>query len=632
MASPAIKVKHEPASQRLHFRVTSPAEVEMGGQRYPTDNWSVGGFKIVRFSGNAQPGDRVPIQFSVNFQGFDVSFEAKAEVLRREGDTLAAQFIGLGERESELLQTFVSNILSGQMVGVDGVLKNIDRPVTKTPISVSAPGAAVPRKYSIRRFVVVFVYLVAGLAVAGYAFLTVAGLVMRVNVDTAVTSSPLEQVVSMDIGTIRDLSVQPGMEIQAGQQLFRIENEQAIRNVEAARQELQSAEIDVRQTHSATESERNKLATYQSISKDQLDAGVARIKALMAVRDEAQAEAERAKQLYDYKLVSKQVYEAQQATLAKHDANVQQAIADQRIAENTVQTVNKGYFFSGNFLVGDLATRIAEENAAQERLKVAQAALGDALKHESQRVYRAPFQAVVMRVFKSSGMTVDRGENLIVLRRKGDSAYIDAYLTQEEAGLVATGTRAVAFIPARGKRYQAEVVAVDRTSGFLKEVQTPKLQQSQFGWRNTEDRSAYVKLVFVDVSPAELSSIAPGLPVRLTVPKKRDGALFRLFPSVHAASGPEQAPRLWPAQSPLFSREGVRDANFEPVRRQVIEAADHALRKPAAPVETIQSAGVTDKSSPELLLSRRAFQDADNFVLLALAYKLTGKGAYRVCN
>ncbi len=628
MAASAINVKHEPASQRLHFRVTSPAEVEIGGRRYPTENWSVGGFKIVRFDGSAEPGERIPIQFGLNFQGFDVSFEANAEVLRREGDTLAAQFIGLGERESELLRTFVSNILSGQMVGVDGVLKNLDRPVTKTPISVPAAGSAVPRKHTIRRFVVAFIYLVVGLVLAGYTFLTVAGLVMRVNVETAVTSAPLEQVVSMDIGTIRELNVQPGAEVQAGQQLFRVENETTIRAVEAARQEIQSAEIDVRQTHSATESERAKLATYQSISKDQLEAGVARINALVAVRDEARAEAERAKQLYDYRLVSKQVYDAQQATVVKHDANVQQAIADQRIAENTVQTVNKGYFFSGNFLVGDLATRIAEEDAAQDKLKVAQAALGDALKHESQRVYRAPFQAVVMRVFKSSGMTVDRGENLMVLRRKGESAYIDAYLTQEEAGLVGTGTRAVAFIPARGKRYQAEVIAVDRTSGFLKEVQTPKLQQSQFGWRNTEDRSAYVKLVFVDVTPAELSSIAPGLPVRLTIPKKRDGAL-RWLPNVHAASGPEQAPRLWPAQSPLFSREGVRDSNFEPVRRQVLEAADHALRKPAAPVETIHSAGVTDKSSPELLQSRRAFQDADNFVLLALAFKLTGKGAYR---
>src|SRR5260370_8912388 len=144
---------------------------------------------------------------------------------------------------------------------------------------------------------------------------------MGVNVETAVTSGPREQVVEVDIGTIRELKVQPGAEVQAGQELFGVENEATIRAVEAARQEMQSAEIDVRQTHSATESERAKLATYQSISKDQLEAGGARINALLAVRHKARAQAERAKQRYQYRTVSKQGYYAQQATVGNHQSN-----------------------------------------------------------------------------------------------------------------------------------------------------------------------------------------------------------------------------------------------------------------------------------------------------------------------
>ena len=191
----------------------------------------------------------------------------------------------------------------------------------------------------------------------------------------------------------------------------------------------------------------------------------------------------------------------------------------------------------------------------------------------------------------------------------------------------------MAFIPAQGKRFPVEVVSVDRTAGFLKEMQTPKLQQPQFGWRNVQDRSAYVKLNFVGASESDIASIAPGLPVQLSIPKTRRSS-FSLIGSAHAASIPEQPPRLWPAQSPLFSRERagtIRDAGFEPVRRRVVEAADKALRMPPAPIQTIHSAGVTDKSSPDFLQSRRALQDADNFVLLALAYKLTGKGEYRDC-
>jgi hypothetical protein len=52
------------------------------------------------------------------------------------------------------------------------------------------------------------------------------------------------------------------------------------------------------------------------------------------------------------------------------------------------------------------------------------------------------------------------------------------------------------------------------------------------------------------------------------------------------------------------------------------------MRKGPAPVETLHSAGVTDKSSPEFERSRRAFQDADNFALLAMAFRLTDKSEY----
>ena len=93
------------------------------------------------------------------------------------------------------------------------------------------------------------------------------------------------------------------------------------------------------------------------------------------------------------------------------------------------------------------------------------------------------------------------------------------------------------------------MVSIDRTAGFLKDIQTPKLQQPQFGWRNTQDRSAYAKLAFSGVSAAELASIAPGLPVHLSMPRKRQP--FSLLPAVLAASKtePEAWPRLWPAGS-----------------------------------------------------------------------------------
>jgi len=70
--------------------------------------------------------------------------------------------------------------------------------------------------------------------------------------------------------------------------------------------------------------------------------------------------------------------------------------------------------------------------------------------------------------------------------------------------------------------------------------------------------------------------------------------------------------------------------SFPPsVFERILEAARKAERTPAAPVRIIHSAGVTDQLSPDFVASRRAFEDADNFLVLAMAYRLTGRSSYR---
>src|SRR5262249_37949674 len=120
----ALPVTHEPASQRRHFRICAPAEVCVEGLRYPTLDWSLGGFKIARYAGNASVCERLHVEFVLDFQGFRISFHANAEVLRRDDGQLAARWVELGERESSLLHRFVSDVMGGRLAGVDGVLKH----------------------------------------------------------------------------------------------------------------------------------------------------------------------------------------------------------------------------------------------------------------------------------------------------------------------------------------------------------------------------------------------------------------------------------------------------------------------------------------------------------------------------
>ena len=622
----ALPVTHEPASQRRHFRISAPAEVCVAGERFPTLDWSLGGFRIARYAGNASVRDRLEVEFTLDFQGFRISFVANAEVLRREDDQLAAKWVKLGERESSLLRRFGSDVLGGRLAAVDGVLKHIDRPVTKVALVETAEPAATRCKRAWRRALVSALYLLSGLAVVAFTLWMVSQTWMEVNVESAVTAMQLEQVVSIDAGTIRELNVIPGAEVKTGQVLLKVDSEVASRNFDVARLELQSAEAGLALAHQLVEQEKGRVAAYRVIGGDQLDLQDAKIKALTAARDESRVEFERVKQLWEYGILARQVFDSQEATVKGREADLKAAEAEQKIIASSNRLIDSGFFFSGNFLVGELQARMAQVEAAQQRVIVAQNAVRDAMHQEQKHEYRAPFDGVVMRVFKSAGMTVDRGEAVLVLRKRGEEAHVDAYLTQEEVGRITTGTPAMASVPTLGKRYKVEVAMVDRTSGFLKEIQTPKLQQPRWEWRNPEDRTAYVRLNFVGASASELASMQPGLPVEVRIPRAHWPFGLAVLPAVQAAS--MQASRLWPPSSPVFGADAAKSLPHS-VFERILEAAHKAERVPPAPARIIHSAGVTDQSSPEFATSRRAFQDADNFLFLAMAYRLTGKSGYR---
>src|SRR5262249_32642497 len=148
---------------------------------------------------------------------------------------------------------------------------------------------------------------------------------------------------------------------------------------------------------------------------------------------------ERVKKLWEYGIVAQRIYDLQQAAVNSREAEVEAAQAEQKIIASSNRSIDSGFFFSGNFLVGELQTRTAQEEAAQQRVIIAQSAVRDAMRQQQKHEYRAPFDGVVMRIFKSAGMTVDRGEAVLVLRRRGEEAHVDAYLTQEEVGRITTG-------------------------------------------------------------------------------------------------------------------------------------------------------------------------------------------------
>ena len=83
-----VTVRRERPDQRRHHRVSAPFYVALDGHKVRCSDWSLGGFRIDDFPGGIpDAGDDLPLNCTLPFQGFDVSFEARAEVIRSDLDT-----------------------------------------------------------------------------------------------------------------------------------------------------------------------------------------------------------------------------------------------------------------------------------------------------------------------------------------------------------------------------------------------------------------------------------------------------------------------------------------------------------------------------------------------------------------
>jgi multidrug resistance efflux pump len=159
---------------------------------------------------------------------------------------------------------------------------------------------------------------------------------------------------------------------------------------------------------------------------------------------------------------------------------------------------------------------------ARERLKIVTDRLALSQEHVNRLTYRAPFAGRVVRVLKPAATTVNRGEPLLILEKAGEEPMIDAFVTQDEASSLAVGSKALITVPGLAKTFQAQVVKIDRTTGFLTEMQAHlKDSDLRYNGRGQQDRSAYVQLHIADeLSDEEKQLFSGGMPVTISVAKR----------------------------------------------------------------------------------------------------------------
>jgi multidrug resistance efflux pump len=560
--------------ERIHVRVNVSARAIIDGSQYKVEDWSVGGLRLSGFKENVNIGDCLPIEFRLSFQeGIEIATKTLIEVVwqSKRKQQLGTKFLNLTRLEQDLLSQAIKELQKGEITPLKEVLVKIDAssaiiPKNSSIVKANQDSASrTVKKLNFQRFFLLLAYLGFGSILSGLAIVSLNHSARYLQIKSATITDIVEPVVSTKDGNLSAVFVQSGMKVEAGQPLLKVNNNDAIEQeianlnalirdktsqldklteqIELSRLDLAEAVSIQRKTEQLTQQEQIKLKSYQAIAKSNLDSALAKAKSLTVQQQTAQKEVKRFEEILHEGVVSQQILETKTAQLAQLTADLIGAQQALKIAETGFNSIRSGNFYDGNNLVGNLSSLTAEAAELEERVQLARQKISiwersrqrqelalQKLEQQKQSlenpqpkstlrlnlpsvVYQAPFSGSIVRVEKSPGNTVNRGETLVLLRPLSDRPTIDAYFTQDQVALIKIGSSATVIEPASGDRFLANVIEIDRTGGFKDQVQGKYLLEG------SEDQPAHVRLASANIEPKQQEHLTGGMPVILEIAK-----------------------------------------------------------------------------------------------------------------
>ena len=499
-------IDHEAASQRRYYRMTFPLNITLEGATYKTADWSVGGFRLEKYPNALQKDQEISIEVHVPYQGYKIAFSQQARVVKSDGPgtDLACEFIDLEDRSREVLTFISKGLISGEMAGIDEVIKRIDTPVTPTPLVEDASWQDQPLSRKLRRITVGLMYLVIGAVLTLYVVVALYSYFYRLQVETAVVEAYAEAVLSPQDGIMEGLNTEVGNDIKKGEVLFTLRDPALEREIAQAEVVILEAQAQLEESQAVLADQEQQLALYTEISAARIQAADKSAKAIGDQLNLAQSELNRKRQLFERGIRDRVDVDEAASKLAGIRVELVHAQSDAEIASQSVKAIDQGLYFTGEYLRDGLPLLRAEVEkarkllqAAQERKRIAESQL------ENLKV-NAPFDGKVLELASSEGSYIPAGK-AVCLMEKTETRRLVAYLTQSEISQVKHGEDVLCYIPSLDERHKASIVSIDRTMGFKDEV------NHQFRWRKPEDPTGEILLEFHDA--AVMAKLPTGIPV-----------------------------------------------------------------------------------------------------------------------
>ncbi len=311
--------------------------------------------------------------------------------------------------------------------------------------------------------------------------------VLHLKVTTAVVSAPIETMHAPLSGMIKTVYVTEGQPVKPGDPLLTIENFDLEQKARIAKINIAAAESNLAYYHHLLDNEQKRLTLYKKIGHNRVVSAQATADISQKKLRIAHSKLKRLTPLLKQHYISQAVWEAQEGQYKSAQQAVTQAQAIEHIEHQALRAIDQGLYFTGGKTEGRERDLLAKLHAAEEqvhfnklRAKVYQQLI-------KKLTLRAPFNAKIMQILKSVGNTTNNNNPLLLLENTQIKKTLIAYLTQQEVQQLKAANKATIYIPATGTTYRGKITEINRTQGFIDEI------NRQFRWRDLQtDRSAKV--------------------------------------------------------------------------------------------------------------------------------------------
>lgn len=513
----AVKIKRERPDQRRHHRVTAPLFVRVDGHQLRATDWSLGGLRIDGYPGDLPvAGAELAFHLTLPFQGFDVSFDVKGEVVRTNpaDKMFAIRFTEIGERERELMQHFIEELVRGSMSEVEDTIQRIDVPVTPArlePDSKKIPHNMPVRRWPVKTVVMTTVYALAGLVIFGYAGLLAYSNFYRMEIQTAVITAPIEAVTAQGDGQVLLTGLKPGDTVKAGEVVVNLVDNQLERDIELADIAVRERKAQLAYLKQKQTEELERLRGFATVEMKNVRQSKVELEGLQDQLRVVEQQRGRLKFLLDkgYTTESK-LDEAEKKVIELKSLIEQRRIELVSRADLAEQNFGKR-LYTGMTLEGEAVDAEAKVRLAEHEISLAEQRHNSYVRQRDRAAVVSPFDGTILEVPRVDKGYVRKGDTIAIIEQRRDRK-VTAWLNQEEVLKVGLGDEALIFIPAIGETVRGRVVTIDRTSAFVREQD--QRHNPGYGWRGPHDRTAKIEIEFDDKQKiVDAERYRSGLPV-----------------------------------------------------------------------------------------------------------------------